>query len=207
MASFMSNLFQGAGKQDKTDHVQPPATPTKNSFTTPVSTPQGSPSKKMVPPGANDLPDVMDNLKLTSTNPFESPLNLGRPQSLGTPLSPGKTNIQTVDENSPFVDDSIIHKGVASAGSPLKGQGQENTPPTSSRPVSSRGTPADTSFQPSHAAITRQGLYQLKERPSTPAKKFNTSRGLTPEEREILQKPNVKRLVNVAQLCNCFPPH
>lgn len=203
MASFVSNLFQAGGKQDKVDSGQAPSTPTKTSFTTPISTPQGSPSKKMVPPGANDLPAAVENLKLTSANAFENPVNLGRPQSQGTPLSPGKTNIQAVDENSPFVDDSIIHKGVTTTGSPLRNQGQENTPPTSSRPVSSRGNPTDAPLQPSHAAISRQGLYQLKERPSTPAKKFNTSRGLTPEEREILQKPNVKRLVNVAQLCKC----
>lgn len=211
MASFMSNLFQGAGKQDKADIGQLPATPTKDSFTTPVSTPQGSPSKKQVPPGSNDLPAAFDNLKLasdnlklSSTNALDSPLNLGRPQSVVKPLSPGRTNIQSFDDTSPFVDDSIIHKGAPSSTSPLRGQGQENTPPTSSRPVSSRGNPADTSLLSSHAAISRQGLYHLKERPLTPAKKFNTSRGLTAEEREILQKPNVKRLVNVAQLCRCL---
>jgi cell cycle protein kinase DBF2 len=32
-------------------------------------------------------------------------------------------------------------------------------------------------------------------------RKYNTQRGLNPEELEILQKPNVKRLANVTQLC------
>lgn len=201
MAGFISNLFPGASKQDKADLEPPPVTPTTNSFTTPASTPQGSPSKKMAPPGANELPVVFDNLKLSSTNALESPLKLSRPQSSGTPLAPGKTNIQYFDES--FADESTIHKGFSSGGgSPQRATGQENTPPSRGNPASA----ANASFQTSHAALSRQGLYHLKERPTTPAKKFNTSRGLTPEEREILQKPNVKRLVNVTQLCRFSLP-
>ena len=193
MASFMANLFPG-GKQDKTE-VRP-STPTRNSFTTPGSTPQGSPSKKTIPPGANELPDAVENLKLGSGHPLDSPVKLSRPQSVFLPLSPGKGNINNVDDTPTSVDDSIIHKGLNSSGTPLRKQGQENTPPASAR--NPAGEPA---FQPSHAAVSRHELYHLKDRPTTPAKKFNTSRGLTPEELEILQKPNVKRLVNVTQLC------
>ncbi|KAL3955043.1 hypothetical protein ACCO45_010606 [Purpureocillium lilacinum] len=91
---------------------------------------------------------------------IEAPLRLTRPQTAVTPLSPGKTNAQPLDESSINVDESVIHKTPVSV-SPLKKQGQENTPPT---------------------------------------EKFNTSRGLTAEEREILNKPQVKRLVNVTQL-------
>jgi hypothetical protein len=193
MASFVTNLFPG-GKQEKADGTPRPSTPSKNSFTTPVSTPQGSPSKKTNPPGANELPVAFENLKLNSTaNALESPVKLGRPQSSGGPLSPGKSNIQHFDESSVGIDESIIHKGVA--GSPLRKQGQENTPPAPARNT------LEPSHPPSHAASSRQELYAPKDRPLTPAKKFNTSRGLTPEELEILKKPNVKRLVNVTQLC------
>lgn len=121
-------------------------------------------------------------------------VKLTRPQSVITPLSPGKSNVQPYDESSTFVDESVIHKN-NHAGTPLKKQGQENTPPMS------RLAATDSPLQHSHAAVTRSQLYESSHRPLTPAKKFNTSRGLTAEEREILQKPNVKRLVNVTQLC------
>ncbi|KAK3330978.1 kinase-like domain-containing protein [Apodospora peruviana] len=201
MASFMANFFPGAGaKQDKNDAR--PSTPIKsihnnnNNFTTPVSTPQGSPSKKTIPPGANELPDAFEHMKLTGPSILDSPIKLGRPQSIITPLSPGKSNIQTQDEGSPSVDNSIIHKGVPSPSSPLKSRGQENTPPIPARePV-----PEQPYTQYNHAAVSRQELYQLRERPSPTVRRFNTSRGLTAEELEILKKPNVKRLVNVTQL-------
>lgn len=204
MASFMANFFPGSGKQDKQDKDKScsderPGTPSKNNFTTPVTTPQGSPSKKTVPPGANDLPTAFENLKFFSSfaHPkLENPPKLGRPQSVGNALFPGKSNSQNPNESQVVNDESIIHKALAStAGSPVRKNGQENTPPAASRSVL-----AETSYQPSPAALSRQELYHLKDRPSTPAKKFNTSRGLTAEEREILQKPNVKRLVNVTQL-------
>lgn len=168
-----------------------PNTPNRNSFITPVSTPQGSPSKKQNPPGANDLPIAFENsLKITPTT-FGSPTKPGRQQT-GTPLSPGKSNAMAVEDSyfansSGNVDDSIIHKSAISPGSPLRKQGKENTPPTS------RGQ----DIVQNQAAISRQELYQTKE----PTRKYNTQRGLTPEELEILHKPNVKRLANVTQLC------
>jgi cell cycle protein kinase DBF2 len=194
MASFMANLFPGT-KQDKSaiDISHRPVTPTKtNSFVNPATTPHGSPSKKTVPPGAQELPAAFESAMKLNSAGIDSPLKLGRPQSVVTPLSPGKSNVQPLDESSPNVEDSIVHKGALSTGSPLKNQGQENTPPTSRL-----GT--ESPYQHNHAALSRHELYQ--SRPSTPAKKFNTSRGLTPEELEILQKPNVRRLVNVTQLC------
>lgn len=205
MASFMANLFP-AGKHDKPDFAPRPSTPNKNNFTTPVSTPQGSPSKKTAPPGANDLPIAFENsLKLTAPTSLDTPVKLGRPQSVVTPLSPAKSNVQAVDEASPGVDESIIHKSApTSAGSPLRKQGQENTPP----PATSRIAVPEPAVQHNHAAVSRQELYQLRDsRPSTPAatKKFNTTRGLTQEELDTLQKPNVKRLVNVTQLCPLGP--
>ncbi len=182
-----------------------PSTPTRNDFINPVSTPQGSPSKKTIPPGAHDLTSTFDNALKLNTGALDSPIRLGRPltQNNSSPLSPTKGNLQPTDDlssanASPSVDESIIHKTSASPGSPLKKQqGQENTPP-------SRIPVADSLYQHNHAAVSRQEIYHLREgKPHTPTKKFNTHRGLTPEELEILKKPSVRRLVNVTQLCMC----
>ncbi|PKS09479.1 hypothetical protein jhhlp_004095 [Lomentospora prolificans] len=200
MANFMSNLLSGGSKGDKSTPVDispRPTTPSneRQDFLDPVSTPQGSPSKKTTVPGAFDLPNVFDSALKLNAPVLESPVKLGRPQSVITPLSPGKSNIQSPEDTSiASADDSIVHKaGIASHTSQLKKQGQENTPPPSRLGI------FDPPHQHSHAALSRHEVYQTS-RPVTPAKKFNTSRGLTPEELEILQKPNVKRLVNVTQL-------
>ncbi|POR39244.1 Serine/threonine-protein kinase sid2 [Tolypocladium paradoxum] len=196
MASFMANFFPGGKDKSSSDVAARPCTPKRsnnNSFINPP-TPQGSPSKKMIPPGAHDLPTAFESAMTLNPGGIEAPLRLTRPQSLVTPLSPGRTNAQPLDEASLNVDESVIHKAPAPGG-PLRKQGQENTPPTS------RLAGTDSPHQHNHAAISRQQLYEPKERPVTPAaKKFNTSRGLTAEEREILDKPHVKRLVNVTQL-------
>jgi cell cycle protein kinase DBF2 len=197
MASFMSSFFPGgkANSASGENSTSRPATPSTklDNFLNPVSTPQGSPSKKTNPPGAHELPSAFDNALNLNTPTIEPPLRLGRPQSVVTPLAPGKTKTQPLDESSPNVDESVVHK--TRPGSPNKKQGQENTPPTS------RLAATESPHQHSHAAVTRQQLYEQRDRPTTPAtKRFNTHRGLTAEEREILQKPNVKRLVNVTQL-------
>ncbi|KND88101.1 Serine/threonine-protein kinase sid2 [Tolypocladium ophioglossoides CBS 100239] len=198
MASFMANFFPSGKDKLSSDAAARPCTPQRgnnNSFINPP-TPQGSPSKKTIPPGAHDLPSAFENAMTLNPGGIEAPLRLTRPQSVVTPLSPDRTNAQPLDEATLNVDESVIHKGPA-PGSPLKKQGQENTPPTS------RLAGTDSPYQHNHAAISRQLLYEPKERerPVTPAaKKFNTSRGLTAEEREILSKPHVKRLVNVTQL-------
>ncbi|EFX02623.1 serine/threonine-protein kinase [Grosmannia clavigera kw1407] len=52
-----------------------------------------------------------------------------------------------------------------------------------------------------HAALSRHEMYQTKERPMmATVKRFNTSRGLTADELEILKRPNIRRMVNVTQL-------
>ncbi|KAI1343403.1 kinase-like protein [Xylariaceae sp. FL0016] len=201
MASFISNMFpssQGA-KDSKSPASERPSTPAKNNFVTPASTPQGSPSKRTIPPGAHELPTAFDNAMKIGANALDSPIKLGRPQAAASPLSPAKSNVQPADDGyfgtaSPS-ENSIIHKHGQSPGSPLKKQGQENTPP-------SRIPMPDPIYQHNHAALSRHELYQLRDpRPTTPTtKKFNTQRGLTPEELEILKKPNVRRLVNVTQL-------
>lgn len=172
-----------------------PGTPNRNSFITPVSTPQGSPSKKQNPPGANDLPTAFENAMKLTPNTFASPTKPGRSQTT-TPLSPGKSNTLADDSyfgnSSGAADDSILHKSAISVGSPLRKQGKENTPPTP--------RVQETTTQ-NQAAISRQELYQNRDPPPPTTKKYNTQRGLTPEELEILHKPNVKRLANVTQLC------
>lgn len=208
MASFIGNLFPAGKQSDR------PGTPSRNNFITPASTPQGSPSKKTVPPGANELPDALGHLKLAPPPAFDSPLKLSRPQSVvasATPLAPTWNNAQVADDSSVFVDDSVLHKSGASPASYLRKQGQENTPPPLS--TSRHGNAGDQHGIQSHAALSRQEMYtgekegqreRERHRPTTPAaatKRFNTSRGLTAEELEILQKPNVKRMVNVTQLC------
>ncbi|OLN85721.1 Serine/threonine-protein kinase sid2 [Colletotrichum chlorophyti] len=192
MSGFVSNLFPGGAKDASTR----PETPTRNSFVTPASTPQGSPSKRTNPPGAYELPDAFENALKLNTPVLERP-RLDRPLSvITTPLSPGKGNSKGAETyNSPIVDDSVLHKGATSTGSPLKkSHGQENTPPIP------RLAGTDSPYQQSHAAQSRHELYQPREKPITPRNKFNTQRALTPEELEILQRPNVRRMVNVTQL-------
>jgi cell cycle protein kinase DBF2 len=210
MSSFITNLFPSS-QGVKHDGIMPgplpplhtrtsqnesfgerPNTPNRNSFITPVSTPQGSPSKKQNPPGANDLPIAFENAMKITPPTFGSPNKSGR----GAPLSPGKSNSLAVDDSyfgnsSGNIDDSIIHKSAAPS-SPLRKQGKENTPPSSRQGIES--------VTQNQAAISRQELYQPREQPPT-SKKYNTQRGLTAEELEILHKPNVKRLANVTQLC------
>jgi cell cycle protein kinase DBF2 len=220
MASFMANLFPSS-RDAKNENIQPlqppqppqmltrtsqnepfidpPSTPSRNNFITPVQTPQGSPSKSRNPPGANDLPIAFDNaMKLTHSN-FGSPTKNSRQNAVGTPLSPGKSNTMAIDDSyfggaSINADDSIIHKSAVPLGSPLRKQGKENTPP-STRPA------ADMDASQNQAAVSRQEIYQSREQSSPSFPKYNTQRGLTAEELEILQKPNVRRLANVTQLC------
>ncbi|KAG5975090.1 hypothetical protein E4U58_002084 [Claviceps cyperi] len=195
MASFMSNFFQSRDKSSG-DASARPTTPTKkgnDSFINPTSTPQGSPSKKTVPPGAHDLPTAFESALTLNSAGLDAPIKLARPQSVIAPLSPGRANVQPREE--PSIEQSVIHKS-ASPTSPLKRQGQENRPPAPRLGL------AELPAQHNHAARSRQQLYEPRERPTTSHghKKFNTSRGLTAEERLLLQKPGVKRLVNVTQL-------
>lgn len=202
MANFVANLLSGGGNKPA-DPAPRPTTPMKREqkqdFLDPPATPQGSPSKKTTIPGANDLPSAFDSaLKLNNAPVLESPVKLTRPQSVVTPLSPGKGNAQPLEDSfGSNVDDSVVHKsGRASPASPPKKRGVENTPPPS------RLALFEASHQHNQAAISRHEVYQ-SSRPATPAKRFNTARGLTPEELEILKKPNVRRMVNVTQLCMC----
>lgn len=126
-----------------------------------------------------------------------SPSKIGRLQPIGTPLSPGKSNALLSDDSyfssssTTTVDESILHKS-AIPGSPLRKQGKENTPPGSRSGLDGPQTPATAS---------RQEAYLPRDQSQATVRKYNTQRGLTHEELDILEKPNVKRLANVTQLC------
>lgn len=158
-----------------------PQTPTQNGFTSPMQTPTGSPSKKQMPPGANDLPNVFENaMKLAPMSP-----------SKGQPKSPSKQGLSLTDENiarDPF-SESVNHNIMP--GSPTRKSNKENTPPGSYHLAKSPG------IQQNQAALSRQEAYQPPENKKGPAQ----SRGLTTEELQKLQLPKVKRLANVTQLC------
>ncbi|CAL8574886.1 serine/threonine-protein kinase dbf2 [Xanthoria parietina] len=158
-----------------------PQTPTSAGFTSPYATPQGSPSKKLLPPGANDLPNVFDNaMKLAPSSPTKA----ARQQL--TPHSPNKANRQPLDEHT---NDSL-----PTPASPSRQSNKENA-------LSGIRQTKETVLNPNQAAISRQEPYMSRENSEQSTKtRYNLQRGLTPEELEKCQSPKVKRLVNVAQL-------
>lgn len=162
-----------------------PLTPTHTGFMSPTHTPQGSPSKNRMPPGALDLPNVFDNaMKLAPPSSTKAPYNTSA-------YSPGKGGALADDLG--FYNEGAMHQDNSVVGSPTRRSNKENVP---SRLLKDFGPP------PAQAAISRQEPYQTKERIERPKPQI---RGLTPEELEKLQLPNVKRLANVTQLCqfNC----
>lgn len=159
-----------------------PHTPTGTGFTSPYSTPQGSPSKSKLPPGANDLPNVFENAM--NLDPGSS--TKARQQL--SPHSPKKITGQGIDET---LDDTINRPYSLGPGSPTRKSGKENTPPGV--------RPKPTT--PNQAAVSRQEPYQARDTDSGAKARYNPQRGLTAEELEKLQLPKVKRLANVTQLC------
>ena len=161
-----------------------PTTPTANGFTSPYATPQGSPSKKQIPPGANELANVFENaVRLTPSSPTKA-----ERQQL-SPHSPNKTGRQGVEQS---LGDMSRADYNTSPGKPPKMSNQENTPPNMWHQKDGRSTP-------NQAALSRQEPYQSRE--TSEKARSNVMRGLTTEELEKLQLPRVKRLANVTQLC------
>lgn len=156
-----------------------PSTPADNGFTSPTQTPQGSPSKSRMPPGALDLPNVFDKaMKLTPTSPSKSTYNhYNHPMFTAEQSGPDDFN------------ESVIHQRPSS---PTRKANKENTPPTAR-------LPKELGPNPTAAAISRHEPYQ--QRDADTSRRQVQLRGLTPEEIEKLQQPRVKRLVNVTQLC------
>lgn len=166
------------------DNCDAPHTPTSAGFTSPYATPQGSPSKSKLPPGATELPDAFDHAMRLDPG---SPVKLGRQQM--SPHSPNKTGWQVFEES---LDQSINRSEYnLGPGSPTRKQGKENTPPGARQSKPS----------PNQAAVSRQEPYQSRDTDSGAKQRYNTQRGLTTEELEKLQLPKVKRLANVTQLC------
>jgi len=163
-----------------------PSTPSRDddAFISPTQTPQGSPSKNRMPPGAFDLPNVFSNaLKLvpTQSQPISAPLQT-KQQGSATP---------TKREHDPFGGQE---SRIGAPGSPTRENGKENTLP------SSRPQVQQTQSYINQAAASRQEPYRQREEPS-PARQTKTiSGGLTAEEAEKLKGPSVRRLANVTQL-------
>ncbi|MCJ1308734.1 hypothetical protein MMC25_002388 [Agyrium rufum] len=166
-----------------------PHTPTSHGFTTPVATPQGSPSKNRLPPGANDLPNVFENaMKLL---PTVGQTNKGGRQQ----LAPHSPNRGARSDNDDVFEDSVLHQDFgAMPGSRLRKSNKENTPPTSR-------LGKEASHTSNQAAVSRQEPYQTRSNIETVDKaRYSPTRGLTAEELEKLALPKVKRLANVTQL-------
>lgn len=149
-----------------------------------------------MPPGALDLPNVFEAaMKLV-------PTSLGTPgkASAQQPLS-SASNRNTLPPDDYFAghDEGLPRKEPASApGSPSRKSNKENTPPGSRQDK-------QPDYLPSPAAVSRHELYPAREQPDPTGRRNQISqRGLTPDELEKLQKPSVKRLANVTQLCK-FP--
>lgn len=161
-----------------------PSTPTSNVFTSPAQTPQGSPSKNKMPPGAVNLSNIFDkSLKLAPSSPTRS--------GHGSPRSPGKGGLAIFED----FNESVIHKDTyQSPGSPTRRSNKENASPSAPRLAK------ELTLNVNAAAISRHELYQSRE-PESPRKAQSQLRGLTTEELEKLQQPKVKRLTNVTQLC------
>ena len=166
---------------------QSPQTPTIMGFTSPYATPQGSPSKKQLPPGANELPDTLENaVRLTAGSPSKN-----ERQQLG-PHSPNKLGRHDID---PTLDETSRQEYSTSPPKPAKLANQENTPPNAWHPK-------EPIYTPTQAALSRREPYQSRENSDAATRaRSNVMRGLTPEEMEKLQLPKVKRLANVTQLC------
>ncbi|KJX96279.1 serine/threonine protein kinase [Zymoseptoria brevis] len=165
-----------------------PGTPIhdQDAFISPPRTPQGSPSKNKMPPGAFDLPNVFANaMKLL---PPQGQSNHGalqsRQQGAGTPNNHDY-------EIDPF---AAADAKAGAPGSPTRKNGKENTPP------SSRPQIQQTQSFINQAAASRQAPYSSREDLSPGRQPKTISNGLTQEEIEKLQKPSVKRLANVTQL-------
>jgi cell cycle protein kinase DBF2 len=180
------------------DYYDQPSTPSRHGFTTPVQTPQGSPSKHTMPPGAHDLPNVFENaMKLLPTANNGSParntrqqLQQQQQQQAG---SPTKSGIPIAEDRYAvdFPDYTVATAG-AMPGSPTRKSNKENTPPGIRPPIKK-----ESSFV-TQAAQSRQEAYKTRDEPGP---RHTIQRGLSPEDVEKCQKPSVRRLANVTQLC------
>jgi hypothetical protein len=180
--------------------MERPHTPTQHWLTSPSQTPQGSPSKKQIPPGATSLASLFDSaLKLTPIAAL-SPTKAARSQQSSPVLMPKDGGSSYFEDNSIFKENTFIHQELSSAPASPKKSTKENAPP-------SGRLPKESAYQPSAAATSRQELYQQRDLGGAVGRKgYDPQRGLSMEDLEKLQKPQVKRLANVTQLCTMFGP-
>ena len=168
-----------------------PSTPTYTAFTSPSETPQGSPSKKQLPQGSHELPNVFENaLKLNPTQGNTNKQNISPQQSPSSPSKGGRVPLSdhTVNDfRNSVVQDEKLAKQTFNAA-----RGNENTPPGGLR--SGQESPFT-----SQAAASRQDAYQRRSYQAPTTRSMHL--GLSGEEMERLQKPSVRRLANVTQLC------
>ena len=173
-----------------------PRTPPHQWFVSPIQTPQGSPSKRQMPPGANALSDILEGALNLSPIAALSPNKAARAQQLPPVLSPRASNIPCPDDNVTTFDNSVQKDDHPFPSSPRKTH-KENTA------LASQGK--DSNYPQSPAAASRQEFYQPRQHGAAAVagarKQYETQRGLSVDELEKLQKPQVKRLANVTQLC------
>ncbi|KAL9091005.1 MAG: hypothetical protein Q9159_001631 [Coniocarpon cinnabarinum] len=164
-----------------------PSTPTYTGFTSPAETPQGSPSKKQIPQGSHDLPNIFNSaLKLNPTQ-GNAHSQHSPPHS---PASPTKGARAPLSEH-PINDfrQSVTQDDKAGKPTVAGVTGGENTPPGIAR--------TDSPFT-NQAALSRQSAYQKNTYQAPTTRSMQTS--LSREDLEKLQKPSVRRLTNVTQL-------
>ena len=162
-------------------------------FISPSHTPHGSPSKHKPPPGAHDLPGIFQNA-LRIAPPEVEPVSAPNWQQI-SPTSPTKRDTHRLNDGYEDYaigpDESEI--GTSSAN-PTRTSNKENASP-GARPILTK----DSSFV-THAAASRREPYKTREQIES-SQKLTNQRGFTKEELEKLQKPSVRRLANVTQLC------
>jgi len=118
-----------------------------------------------------------------------SPTRNARQQLVET--SPQRNSVLVVEDK--YAMDLPDYGQAAMPGSPTRKSNEENTPPVI-RPALKK----ESSFL-GHAAQSRQDVYKTRE--ATESRTQYIQRGLSAEDIEKLQKPSVKRLANVTQLC------
>jgi cell cycle protein kinase DBF2 len=151
-----------------------PSTPRLNAFTTPVQTPQGSPSKTQLPPGAKELSNIFDNAMRLDP---------------GTPTKAGRSQLGNGSPNK--LKHSEEEDTMLAPGSPGKRKGQENTSPTGRL-----GKETAYANPPAYAAVSRQEQYE-----GSTKMRQNPAQALSPEDHEKLNSPKIRRLANVTQIC------
>ncbi|KAI9838928.1 MAG: hypothetical protein M1819_004136 [Sarea resinae] len=168
-----------------------PQTPPQRGFMSPSQTPQGSPSKNHLPPGAHDLPSVFENALKLIPSSIGTPTRWERP----APPSPDKVRLPLSDDNVDSFDESVIQTSAGSGPeSPTRRWNKENNEPGTR-------TDRDRLQSANQAAASRQEPYLQKDSAEVVVRRgFGTQRGLSRADLEKLQKPKVKRLANVTQL-------